>query len=64
MMSPKEINERLKKKKITQLDISKTLDVTQTAINLVINKKSTSKRIQDYICIVINETFEKVFGDD
>lgn len=63
-MTPKEINEALRNAGVTQSDISRNLkpSVTQPAVNQVVHKRQTSKRIQDAICSAIGKTWEEVFG--
>lgn len=62
-MESQEIIDLLKKVGITQTDIADNLDppVRQPAVNQVIHKRQTSRRIQDAICLAINLPFEKVW---
>ena len=62
-MKAQEINNLLKKAEVTQADIADGLipPVRQSAVNQVIHKKQTSRRIQDKICEVIGRSFEEVW---
>ena len=63
-MNSEEINELLKKAGVTQADVADNLvpPVRQSAVNQVIHKKQTSKRIQVAICDVIKRPFEEVWA--
>ena len=63
-MEAERINELLKEKGVTQADVADNLvpPVRQSAVNQVIHKKQTSKRIQDAICVVIDKPFEEVWA--
>lgn len=62
-MEAERINELLKEKGVTQADVADNLvpPVRQSAVNQVIHKKQTSRRIQDAICEVIEKPFEEVW---
>ena len=62
-MEAKEINDLLKEKGVTQADVADNLEppVRQSAVNQVIHKKQTSRRIQDAICDIIKKPFEEVW---
>ncbi len=62
-MNAEKINELLKEKGVTQADVADNLTppVRQSAVNQVIHKKQTSRRIQDAICEVIEKPFEEVW---
>ena len=47
---------------VTQSSIADELGLRQPAVNQVIHKRQTSRRIQDKICEVIGYPFEEVFG--
>ena len=63
-MKSEEIKDLLSKAGVTQTDIADNLDppVRQPAVNQVIHKRQTSRRIQDAICAVIKKPFEEVWG--
>jgi len=63
-MEPSRINELLKEAGVTQADVADNLEppVRQSAVNQVIHKKQTSKRIQIAICEVIKKPFEEVWA--
>ena len=62
-MEPLRINELLKEAGVTQADVADNLEppVRQSAVNQVIHKKQTSRRIQDAICDIIKKPFEEVW---
>ena len=69
MMNAEEINKILKEAGVTQADIADNLEPTpvrQSAVNQVIHRKQTSKRIQVAIFDVANTvrrvTFEDIWG--
>lgn len=57
------IIELMKEKGVTQAGIADNLvpPVRQSAVNQVIHKKQTSKRIQEAICKVIEKPFDEVW---
>lgn len=65
-MKSSKIIELLEEKKVTQTDIADSLvpPVRQPAVNQVIHKRQTSRRIQDKICEIIGYPFEKVWLSD
>lgn len=60
-MEPFKINKMLREKGVTQTMVADELGVRQPAVNQVIHKRQTSKRIQDYICEVIGLPHEQVW---
>lgn len=65
-MKSSEIIKLLSEKEVTQTDIADSLDppVRQPAVNQVIHKRQTSRRIQDRICEVIGVSREIVWLSD
>ena len=63
-MEPEKIKELLKVSGVTQANIADELEppVRQSAVNQVIHKRQTSKRIQKRICEIIGKPFEEVWA--
>ena len=61
-MTPQEIKDALKECDITQTSIADELGVRQPAVNQVIHKRQTSRRIQEAICKAISKEFNEVWG--
>jgi len=61
----KEINDILKKLEITQSDIADNLvpSVRQSAVNQVIHRKQTSKRIRDAVYDIVGKDIGRSFDD-
>lgn len=60
-MEAEKINALLKLNGVTQTEIADALEVRQPAVNQVIHKRQTSKRIQRHICKVIGLPFDDVW---
>ncbi|MCK5609440.1 hypothetical protein KAR91_46635 [Candidatus Pacearchaeota archaeon] len=58
----KELKDNGHESGVTQSSIADELGLRQPAVNQVIHKRQTSRRIQDKICEVIGYPFEEVFG--
>ena len=63
-METQRIIELMKEMGVTQAEVADNLvpPVRQSAVNQVIHKKQTSKRIQEAICSVIKRPFEEVWA--
>ncbi len=63
-METQRIIELMKEMGVTQAEVADNLvpPVRQSAVNQVIHKKQTSKRIQEAICKVIHYSFEEVWA--
>lgn len=62
-MTPYQIRKCLKDAGCTQKEISDMHDVSQTAVSLVINHKSKSKRLMVTIASQIGKAPKEVWGD-
>ena len=60
-METNKIIDLLKEKQVTQTAIADELGIRQPAVNQVIHKRQTSRRIQDCICEKIDRSFEEVW---
>ena len=60
-MEPIKIKHALEERGYRQTKLAKELEVSKSMVYLTINKKTTSKRIQDRICQIIGYTFEEVW---
>jgi len=65
-MSADKIKELLELAKVTQTDIADNLDppVRQSAVNQVIHRRQTSRRIQQRICEIIGKSMKEVWGKE
>jgi lambda repressor-like predicted transcriptional regulator len=60
-LHPEDIKAALRKKRVTQKAIADELHVSETVINLVINDRSRSRRIAQYIADKIGKPVDEIW---
>ena len=60
-MNPTEIKIELLRSGVSQAEIAKKTNVTRSMVNMVVNGKARSKKIEDIIAYEIGQPVEKVF---